>query len=170
MNIYAKGFLRGVGLLYVTFGIVGLAASLLPSMDLLYLCGLGAMFILVTPPGLTLEYGIQAGCFEQPRGAWGCNLDADVIHHARTVITALCVIAVVGGLSGIWAASTKDKQAGRAVWLALVVLSLGVALWNLNVWFFDAHHSDPFTTPAPSTFWAFVYTTAYLRWWRKDAE
>ena len=35
----------------------GLAALLLPSMGLLYLCGFSAVFLLVTPPMLALEYG-----------------------------------------------------------------------------------------------------------------
>ena len=170
MKISAECFLRVVGFIYVIIGAAGLAASLLPSMGLLYVCGLSAMTFLVTPPGLVLEYGIQASCFEQPRGAWGCNLDADVIQHARTVIMALCVMSVVGGLSGIWAASTKDKQAGRAVWLALIVVSLGVAFWNLSGWFSDARRINTFAAPVPSAFWALAYATAYFRWLRKGAD
>jgi hypothetical protein len=166
MKISAKGFLRIVGFVYVTLGTGGLAALSLPSTGLLYLCGLSAVFLLVTPPGLPLEYGIQAGCFEHPQA---CNLDADVIQHARTVIMALCVTSVVGGLSGIWATSTKEKQAGRGVWLVLVIVSLGIALWNLSVWLFDAHPS-PFTVPTANTFWAVTYATAYCVWWQKDAE
>jgi hypothetical protein len=162
MKISAKGFLRVVGFMYVTLGTGGLAALLLPSMGLLYLCGFSAVFLLVTPPGLALEYGIQASCFGPPRA---CNLDADVIQHARTVLMALCVISVVGGLSGIWATSTKDKQAGRAVWLVLVVISVAVALWNWIVLLSDAH-PNPFENPTVNTFWAVTYGAAYCLWWR----
>jgi hypothetical protein len=109
MKLSAKGFLRVVGFMYVTLGTGGLAALLLPSMGLLYLCGFSAVFLLVTPPGFALEYGIQASCFGPPRA---CNLDADVIQHARAVLRLLCVISVVGGLSGIWADIYK-RQASR---------------------------------------------------------
>jgi len=133
------------------------------------------MIFLVTPPELVLGYGFQAACFEQ---SWGlCNYnasDSDAIQHARTVIMALCVKSVVGGLSGAWAASTKDLQAGRAVWLALVVVSLGVALWSLRGWFTAAGVSHPLINggivTVPNAFWALAYATAYFRWLRKGAD
>jgi hypothetical protein len=166
MNMSAKRFLRVVGFMYVMFGAAGFTASLLPSMGLLLVCGFGAMMFLVTPPGLVLEYGIQAFCFGQPRGPYFCNLDPDAIQRARTAIMALCVMSVVGGLSGAWAASTKDLQAGRAVWLALVVVSLGVALWSLRVLF----TAEGGIVAVPNAFWALAYATAYFRWVRKGAD
>jgi hypothetical protein len=174
MNMSARGFLRVVGFMYAMFGAAGIAASLLPSIGLLIVCGFGAMMFLVTPPGLVLEYGIQAACFGQSRGPYGCNLDADVIQRALTVIMALSVMSFVGGLSGAWAASTKDQQAGRAVWLALVVVSLGVALWSSSVWFTDGGRSHPLINggivAVPNAFWSLAYATAYFRWWRKGAD
>jgi hypothetical protein len=165
--------------MYVMFGAVGITASLLPSMGLLFVGGFGAMIFFVTPLELVLGYGFQAACFEQSGGL--CNYAAtvplgqmtDEIQHARTVIMALCVMSVVGGLSGAWAASTKDLQAGRAVWLALVVVSFGVALWSLRG-FTAAGVSHPLINggivAVPNAFWALAYATAYFRWLRKGAD
>ena len=73
-----------------------------------------------------------------------------MIQHARAVVLTLCVISVVGGLSEIWATSTKDKQAGRAVWLVLVVISFGVALWNWIALLSEAH-PNPFENRTVNT-------------------
>jgi len=163
MKISARRFLTVFGFVYLILGAMGLAALWLPSTPLLHASGVGAIFLLLTPPGMIMQYGVAAGCFGEPRAAWGCNLDADVILHARTVLVALCFISVLGGSAGVWAASTKDTQAGRAVWLALVVVSLGAALWR----WIDVAGS--FAPPFPNTFWAVAYTNAYCLWPRKDA-
>jgi uncharacterized protein (DUF697 family) len=167
LKLSAQRFLQLVGFEYVAVGMVGLGALFLPSGSLLIIGGLSSMYLLVSPRALTLEYGIQAYCFEHPREAWGCNLDSDVIEHARFVVMVLCIMSVLGGLAGVWAASTKDKQAGRAVWLLLIVVSVGVLLWNLM------GSLNPFANPVPMLFtagWVAAYTMAYFRWLRNDAR
>jgi hypothetical protein len=160
MNISAKGFLRFVGFEYLAFGIAGITSLLVPSRFLLVLVGFGAVTLLVTPLRVIFEYGIQSSCFELPRGA--CNLNADEVQHARAVIMVLCTMSVAGGLAAIWAASTKDKQAGRAVWLVLIVVSVAVVLWNLKGMFFTS------SSGILSTCWVVAYTLAYFRWLRSD--
>jgi hypothetical protein len=139
-----------------------------PSSGLLVWSGLGSSLLLVTPVALTEENGIQASCFEQPRAAWGCNLDTNVIQGARAVLMALCVTSTIGGLLGIWAASTRNKRVGHVIWLTLTGISAAVALWNLQGFIFDSdlRRSD---IGLVSIFWVWAYGAAYLRWSRDAA-
>jgi hypothetical protein len=168
MNISSGNFLRFVGFEYVMLGVVGLTALLLPSSGLLMLCGLGQMALLVSPLDITFEYGGAAWCYELPKGGLGCNWNDDAIQNARAVISALCIISVVGGLSGIWAASTKDKPTGRVVWFVLMIVSVVVALSNFLWYFKSAMAFSPFVFVV-QTCWAAGYVVAYVRWSRSNA-
>lgn len=164
MKISARGFLRFVGFEYVAVGLAGLAAVHSGSFWFMVGCGEAALFLLVVPELSVMEYGIQASCFGQPSGSWGCNLEPAEIQHAQLAITALCVASILGGLAGIWAASTKDKEAGRAVWLVLVAISVAVGLWDLRLVFAGAY----FLGCWRSALWAGAYVTAYSRWFGKE--
>jgi hypothetical protein len=162
MRRFAGGFLRFVGLEYIALGLIGLAALFEPSGNLLGLPALGMSLLLVAPLPLTMENGLHASCFERSGRTGGCNLDPAVIEHARTVLIVLCVLSLLGGLLGVWGASTRNKRAGQAVWLTLTAISVAVALWNLKWFFFDSFASNPLIG-AVSAFWALTYAAAYLR-------
>lgn len=162
MSIFGKGLLRFVSFEYVALGVVGLIGLFLPSSKLLTLCGWVMVFLLVAPLAACMEYGMQAICLGQPRGPWGCNLDAGAMQHARAMLMALCIASLVGGLLGIWGVSTRNNRVGHAVWFMLSVLSVAVALWNLKGFFVDSYTSNPLVV-APSILWAAAYATAYFR-------
>lgn len=129
------------------------------------------MFVLNIPYDMVLQYGYQAGCQEKTGGPVGCNFEAGEIQHAQTVIVAMCAISILGGLSGVWGAWTKDEQAGLAVWLVLVLASAGVAYWNLQVWLSAPHGQlQPFASPAGSLFWFLAHAAAYFWWWRHKPD
>lgn len=166
-------FLRFVALEYVALGLVGLVALFLPSPDLLSSCLWAVLYLLVAPWALSLPYGAQATCFEQPpRGPWGCNLDTDAVQHARTIVMVLCIAALIGGLLGIWGAFTQNKKAGHTTWLALTVLSVAVAVWNFKIALaMGAQYTGPqalttFFFGLVPIFWALAYVTAYFRSFR----
>jgi hypothetical protein len=82
----SERFLQLAGFKYAAAGIIGLAALCFYWEIVLLLCGLGALCLLVSPTALTVVYRIQAYCYGAPRGACGCNLDAEDIEHPRTVL------------------------------------------------------------------------------------
>jgi len=100
MGRFENAFLRFVGVEYAALGLIGLVALFVPSSGLLpwLLCEIATLYLLAAPLALTFGNGVQAICLEQP----GCDLDTDVIQHARATLVALCAISLVGGLLGIW--------------------------------------------------------------------
>jgi hypothetical protein len=146
-----------------------MVASLLRWSGTLYFSGLAAIFLLNTPSEMVFEYGIPAGCVGQPRQAFACNVEPTEAEHAQTVIVAMCAVSILGGLSGVWAAWTKDRQAGLAVWLVLVLASTGIACWNLHTWL-SVPRDQLLFSPGASIFWCLAYSGAYFWWWRQKPE
>ena len=167
MKISAKSFLWFVGIKYVAMGVAGLLALRSGSFWFLVGCGVAALFLLAIPRIAILQYGIPATCFEQDGGSGGCNLDAAEIQHAHLVITAFCVTSILGGLAGIWAVTTKDKQAGRAVWLLLVAVSVAIGLWNLSPLVLGSF-GELFLASWSSALWALAYAACYYQWLRQE--
>jgi hypothetical protein len=167
MGTLGKGFLRFVGLEYVALGVIGLVALGSGSRNSLAFCGLVTPFLLVAPLALVVENGIQAGCFGQPRAPWGCNLGTYEIQQARSILMVLCIISIAGGALGIWGAWTQRRSAGRIAWLVLTVISVAVALWNLEWFIFDSFSTNPLIGPT-SMLWAAAYAFASFQSFRKQ--
>lgn len=152
-------FLGLISLEYIVLGVFTLLSLLIKSEPMLVLAAFMSDIYLVAPLSIVSKYGIKASCFIPH----SCNLDAATIFNAQVIIGILGIFATIGGIMSffgtilIW----KKNKIGCHIWLFFVILSIGVALWNLKWFFFDSYYTNLYIGTI-SSMWALLYTVAYI--------